>query len=130
MVTPHGNIDLGHHWLRLWLIAWQHQVITWTIVDLSSVEFCGVHPRAASYEWFKQKNDVVSLKITLLKLLLYLLGDSEIYLFFKGLDTGSLVPFIKLNMAWSKDHCIKKNMAGSGNGLVKIVFYEQPEPKI
>ena len=52
------------------------------------------------------------------------------FCFFKGLDTGNLVPFIKLNMAWSKYHCIKKNMAGSGNCLAKIVFYQQPEPKI
>ena len=43
LVTPYGDIDLGHHWLRQWLVAWQHQAITWTNVDLSSVKFCGIH---------------------------------------------------------------------------------------
>ena len=26
-VTQYGNIDLGHHWLRLWLAVWWHQGI-------------------------------------------------------------------------------------------------------
>ena len=28
-VTPYGNIDLGQHWFRQWLVAWQHQAITY-----------------------------------------------------------------------------------------------------
>ena len=36
LVKPHGNIDRGQHWLRQWLVAWWHQAITWTNVDLSS----------------------------------------------------------------------------------------------
>ena len=36
LVTPYGNRDLGQHWLWYWLIAWRHQAITWTNVDLSS----------------------------------------------------------------------------------------------
>ena len=47
-VTPFGDIDLGQHWLRLWLAAWWHQAITWTNVDLSSVRSCGIHLRAIS----------------------------------------------------------------------------------
>ena len=35
LVTPYGDSDLGQHWLRLWLVAWRHQAITWTNVDLS-----------------------------------------------------------------------------------------------
>ena len=35
LVTPFGDIDLGQHWLRWWLVAWRHQAITWTNVDLS-----------------------------------------------------------------------------------------------
>ena len=34
LVTPYGNIDLGQHLLRYWFVAWQHQVITWTNIDL------------------------------------------------------------------------------------------------
>ena len=36
-MTTYGDIDLGKHWLRQRLGAWQHQAITWTSVDLSSV---------------------------------------------------------------------------------------------
>ena len=35
LATPYGTKDLGQHWLRLWLVAWQHQAITWTNADLS-----------------------------------------------------------------------------------------------
>ena len=34
-VMPYGNRDLDQHWLRQWLVAWWHQTITWTSVDLS-----------------------------------------------------------------------------------------------
>ena len=34
-VTPYGDIDLGQHWLRQWLVAWGYQAITRTNVDLS-----------------------------------------------------------------------------------------------
>ena len=48
LVTPYGNRILGQHWLRYWLVAWQHQAITWTNIDWSSVksraaETCGLH---------------------------------------------------------------------------------------
>ena len=33
LVTPYGDVDLGQHWLRYWLVAWRHQAITWTNVD-------------------------------------------------------------------------------------------------
>ena len=48
LVTAYGNIDLSQYWLRLWLVAWQHQVITWTTVDLSSKASCGIHLREIS----------------------------------------------------------------------------------
>ena len=35
LVTPSGVIDLSQHWLRIWLVAWRHQAITWANVDLS-----------------------------------------------------------------------------------------------
>ena len=31
--TTYGNIDLVQYWLRKWLVAWQHQTITWINVD-------------------------------------------------------------------------------------------------
>ena len=34
---PLHDTDLGHHLLTWWLVAWLHQVNTWTNVDLSSV---------------------------------------------------------------------------------------------
>ena len=36
-MTPYGDRKLGQHWIRLWFVAWRHQAITWTNVDLSSV---------------------------------------------------------------------------------------------
>ena len=35
LVTLYGTIDLGQHWLRLWLGAVRHRAITWTSVRLS-----------------------------------------------------------------------------------------------
>ena len=37
IVTPYDKKELVQHWVRWWLLAWQHQVIAWTNVDLSSV---------------------------------------------------------------------------------------------
>ena len=37
--TPHDGIDLGEHWLRLWLVAWWQQALTLTNDDLSSIQF-------------------------------------------------------------------------------------------
>ena len=37
LVTPSGDIDLGQHWLRQSIVAWRHQAINWTNVDLSSL---------------------------------------------------------------------------------------------
>ena len=50
LVTPYGNKDLCHHWLRQWLVAWRHQAITWTNVDLSSVRSSDIHLRASSQD--------------------------------------------------------------------------------
>ena len=36
-VMPYGNNYLRQHWLRLWLVAWQHQAITWTNFDLKTL---------------------------------------------------------------------------------------------
>ena len=44
LVTPYGDKELCQHWLRWWLVAWWHQAIAWTNVDLSSVRFSEFHP--------------------------------------------------------------------------------------
>ena len=48
LVTPYGDVDLGQHWLRQWLVAWRHQAITWTNVDLSSDKSHDIQLRALS----------------------------------------------------------------------------------
>ena len=48
LVTIYGDRDLGQHWLRYWLVAWRHQAITWTNVDLLSITSSGIHLRAIS----------------------------------------------------------------------------------
>ena len=73
-VMPHiGDINLGQHWLRLWLVTWQHQAITWTNVDLWSVKSCGIHLRAVSQEVNLIHN--MCSEITLLKLFATTLRD-------------------------------------------------------
>ena len=44
LVTPYGNIpaDLNQHWFKWWLVAWWHQAITWSNVDLSSMGPSGI----------------------------------------------------------------------------------------
>ena len=40
-VLWYGGTDLCQHWFRQWLVAWQHQAITWTNIDLSSMSSLG-----------------------------------------------------------------------------------------
>ena len=35
LVTPHGDIDHGHQLFRWLFVAWRHQVINWTNIDLA-----------------------------------------------------------------------------------------------
>ena len=81
LVTPYGDINLGQHWLRQWLVAWRHQAITWTSVDLSSVRSSGIHLRAILQEipqpsvtWVNE----ISLKISYLKFCSNLPGVNEL----------------------------------------------------
>ena len=50
LMMPYGDRDVGQHWLRWWLVAWQHQAITWTNVDWSSVKSSDIHIGAISQE--------------------------------------------------------------------------------
>ena len=45
LVTPYGEVDLGQHGFRQWLVAWRHQAITWANVDVSLMVFCATHLR-------------------------------------------------------------------------------------
>ena len=67
LVTPHGDKELSQPWLRQWLVAWQHQAITWTNVDSSSVRSLSIHLRALSLDDVKIPINKTRLKITFLK---------------------------------------------------------------
>ena len=64
-VTPHGNSDMGQHWL----LCWQHQAIIWTYVELSLVQPCTIHLWAVSWEVLRTSICKMSLKITFLEFL-------------------------------------------------------------
>ena len=63
---PYDDRDLGQHWLR-WPVAWWHQAITRTSVDLSWKAFCTIHLRAISQQALKISVHKAGLKITLCK---------------------------------------------------------------
>ena len=67
LVTPYGDMELGQHWLRLWRVAWRHQAITWTNIDLSSVRSLGIHLRASLLDNMKIPINKTRLKIAVLK---------------------------------------------------------------
>ena len=77
LVTPYVDRDLGQHWLKLWLVAWWHQAITWTNVDWSSVKSSDIHIRAISREMPQPSINEICLKITCLKFLLDFPGVNE-----------------------------------------------------
>ena len=69
LMMRYGNIDLGQHWLRQWLVTWQHQAITWTKLTCHQRCFCGVHLRTAHtimkclWNWSKHINGDYTFKI-------------------------------------------------------------------
>ena len=72
------------------VIAWWHQAITWTNVNLSSVRSSGIHLRAISWEIPQPLFTKVGLKITYLKLIWNLPGANDL-----RLNSGSVtVDFI------------------------------------
>ena len=66
-------------------VAWWHQAITWTKVDLSSKVVCGIHLRAIQQKVLMNLNCVVCPKITHLKLQPQLLGANDLSLHFSHL---------------------------------------------
>ena len=78
LVMPYGH--LGQHWPSQWLVvwvAWQHQAISETNVNLSSKVIIGIHQRAISQSFINLIHNICS-EITLLKLIPYLLGFTEL----------------------------------------------------
>ena len=63
LMTPYGDRDVGLHWLRKWLVAWRHQAITWTNVDLPSVRSIGIHLSIISQEILQPSITKISWKI-------------------------------------------------------------------
>ena len=50
LVTPYVDREQGQPWLRWWVDAWRHQVVTLTRVELSSVRVGDNYLRAISQE--------------------------------------------------------------------------------
>ena len=91
LVTPYGDTDLGQLWLRYWLVAWWHQAITWTNVDLSSLGSSDFHLRATLPEIHQPSVTKFSEIITHLKFCSNLPGANElnnqVYVDFRCPDT-------------------------------------------
>ena len=66
------------HWFRSWLVAWQHQAITWTNVDLSSLRSRDVHLTAISLEISQPSVTKISLKSIFLRIYWNLPGANEL----------------------------------------------------
>ena len=58
--VPYGDTILDQLWLWFWLVAWWHQAITWTSIDLPSNVSCVIHLRPVS-----QKFDMCSMIVPL-----------------------------------------------------------------
>ena len=44
LVTSYGDIDLGQHSLKWWLVTWRHQAITWTGVGYITKSAQDIYP--------------------------------------------------------------------------------------
>ena len=77
LVAPYGDINLCQQWLRWWLVAWRHQAIIWTNVDLSWVRSSGIHMSAILQEIPQPSVTEISRKITYLKFYSNIPGANE-----------------------------------------------------
>ena len=78
LVTLYGGKDLGQHWFRYWLVAWLHQAITWTSLDLSLVKSSDIRLMLTSLEIPQPSTTECCLKITYLKSQSNLPGTNEL----------------------------------------------------
>ena len=77
-MTPYGDTDLGQLWLRQWLVAWRHQAITWTNVDLSSIRSSDIHLTATSQDRHQPSITKIHLKIINQKFCSNITGANEL----------------------------------------------------
>ena len=75
---PYVDTNLGQHCFRQWLVAWQHQAITWTNIDLSSKKSCNFLMKTISLEILVISMCNTSTKNTFLKLRPHLPGANEL----------------------------------------------------
>ena len=38
LMVPYGDTELGQHWLRRWLVAWQYQAISWIKSEITIIQ--------------------------------------------------------------------------------------------
>ena len=43
LATPYGDKDLCQLWLSYWIVAWRHQAVPWTNIDLPTVQSTAIH---------------------------------------------------------------------------------------
>ena len=81
-MTPYGDTKLDQHWLMYRLVAWRHQAIIWTIVDLLSVKPNNIRPKTISSEIPEPPNAEIGLKSTHLELIkisiVFLINDEGV----------------------------------------------------
>ena len=100
LATPYGDICLGQHWFRQWLVAWRHQAITWFNVDVSSVKSCGIHRRALSWEDLKIDIRKTKLKMTFVEWHLDFPGTNELNKIDVNMNTGPVIHYCYSIALW------------------------------
>ena len=80
-------MDLGQHWLMYWLVAWQHQAITWTNADVSLLRSSNNYLKAISQEIPQPSISKIDLKITYLNFNSNLPGAKELFLAALAINT-------------------------------------------
>ena len=118
LMTPYGDKDLGQHWLRQWLVAWRHQAITWTNVDLPSVRSIGIHLSTILQEILQPSITKISWKITSLKFLWNLPGANEL----KSLESLHLSKLGVMSGSLAQCHPCMASCPGGGGGGYSLYF--------
>ena len=102
LVAPYGDIGLGQLWLRQWFVAWRHQAINWTNVDLSSVRRRDIHLTAVSQRIPQPSICNMSLKITYLNFLSNQIGQWATLHFYTILKfCGCTMKFVDIFSLWA-----------------------------
>ena len=78
LVMPYSEIELNQHWLRYWLVAWWHQAITWTNVDLWSLRSSDNQLKAILQQMPQPSINNISCKMNSLKLCSNFPGANEL----------------------------------------------------